>query len=120
MDIGIPIFLTETKKVKVETTDGNGDKIEDEELPHHFLHSLPPRFETIATIIVREGLKNVTPTQVLGDIMANDAYRVEKEGATKEAKKEKKEEKKSVDGKYVIKIPSQNTVNRPQNQEIHT
>ena len=37
-----------------------GDKIEDEEFSHHFLHSLPSRFETIATIIVREGLKHVT------------------------------------------------------------
>ena len=46
-----------------------GHKVDDEDFSHWFLRRLPPRFDTLVTIIVRANLKGVTPTQVLGDVV---------------------------------------------------
>jgi hypothetical protein len=45
--------------------------------------SLAPRFETLRLIIIRGGLKDVIPNQVLGDVMTQETYHVEREGLTK-------------------------------------
>ena len=44
-------------------------KVDDEDFSYWFLRCLPPRFDTLVTIIVRANLKGVTPTQVLGDVV---------------------------------------------------
>ena len=44
------------------------EKINDDDVSHRFLMCLPPRFETLRLIIIR-GLKQLTPNQVLGDVM---------------------------------------------------
>jgi hypothetical protein len=44
---------------------------------------LPPRFETLRLIIIRGGLKDITPNQVSGDVMTQETYHVEREGLTK-------------------------------------
>ena len=62
------------------------------------MRCLPSKFGTLATIIVRSGLDNMTPNQVLGNIMTDDTYRYEDE---KEEKKEKKGEKKDEKKKSV-------------------
>ena len=54
-----------------------GHRVDDEDFSHRFLRCLPPRFDTLVTIIVRGGLKGVTPTQVLGDVITQDTYHVE-------------------------------------------
>ena len=57
-----------------------GEKINDDDVSHRFLMWLPPRFETLRLIIIRGGLKQLTPNQVLGDVITQETYRVEKEG----------------------------------------
>ena len=66
-----------------------GNKVDDD-FSHQFLRCLPPRFDTLATIIVRGGLKGVTPTQVLGDVVTQDTCHVEMEVVDKEDEKKKK------------------------------
>jgi malate synthase len=46
-----------------------GEKINDDDVSHRFLMCLPSRFETLRLIIIRGGLKQLTPNQVLGDVM---------------------------------------------------
>jgi len=66
-----------------------GNKVDDD-FSHRFLKCLPPRFDTLVTIIVRGGLKGVTPTQVLGDVVTQDTCHVEMEVVDKEDEKKKK------------------------------
>ena len=50
-------------------------------------------------LIIRGGLKDITPNQVLDDVMTQETYHVEWEGVDKDEKKEdedKKKKKKSV------------------------
>jgi hypothetical protein len=65
-----------------------GEKINDDDVSHWFLICLPPRFETLRLIIIRGGLKQLTPNQVLGDIITQETYHVEREGVDKDEKKE--------------------------------
>ena len=51
-----------------------GYKINADDVSHWFLMSLPPRFETLRLIIIRGGLKNLTPNQELGDVMTQETY----------------------------------------------
>jgi hypothetical protein len=55
---------------------------------------LSPRFETLRLIIIRGGLKQLTPNQVLGDVMTQETYRVEGKGVNKDEKKEDEDKKK--------------------------
>jgi hypothetical protein len=55
---------------------------------------LPPRFETLRLVIIRGGLKQFTPNQVLGDVMTQETYRMEREGVDKDEKKEDEDQKK--------------------------
>ena len=45
-------------------------------------------------LIIRGGLKDITPNQVLGDVMTQETYRVEREGDDKDDKKEEEDKKK--------------------------
>ena len=56
------------------------EKIKDDYVSHRFLMCLSPRFEILRLIIVRGGLKDITPNQVLGDVMTQETYLVKKEG----------------------------------------
>jgi hypothetical protein len=67
------------------------EKVEDKDFSHKFLTCLPARFGMLVTLLVRTGLDTMTPNQILGDIMTDDAYRDDDE---KKEKKEKKDEKK--------------------------
>jgi hypothetical protein len=74
-----------------------GEKINDDDVSHRFLMCLPPRFETLKLIIIRGGLKQLTPNQVLGDVMTQETYHVERERVDKDEKEdEDKKKKKSV------------------------
>jgi hypothetical protein len=68
-----------------------GEKVEDKDFSHKFLRCLPARFDMLVTLLVRTSLNAMTPNQILGDIMIDDAYRDDDE---KKEKKEKKDEKK--------------------------
>ena len=45
---------------------GLGFEVPDVDFYHKFLRSLPERYDTIVTLILRSDLKTSTPTQVLG------------------------------------------------------
>ena len=73
------------------------EKINDDDVSHRFLMCLPLRFEILRMLIIRGGLKQLTPNQVLGDIMTQETYRVEREGVDKDKnKKDEDNKKKSV------------------------
>ena len=55
---------------------------------------LPLRFETLRLIIIRGGLKQLTANQVLGDVMTQETYHVERERVDKDDKKEGEDKKK--------------------------
>jgi hypothetical protein len=71
-----------------------GEKINDDDVSHRFLMCLPSRFETLRLIIIRGGLKQLTSNQVLGDVMTQETYRVERKGVDKDEKKEDEDKKK--------------------------
>ena len=72
-----------------------GEKINDDDVFYRFLMCLPPRFEMLRLLIIRGGLKDITPNQVLGDVMTQETYRVEREGVDQEEKMDE-DKKKSV------------------------
>jgi len=72
------------------------EKINVDDVSHQFLMCLPPRFETLRLIIIRGGLKDITPNQVLGDVMTQESYHVEREGVDQDEKKDEDKKKKSV------------------------
>jgi hypothetical protein len=70
-----------------------GEKVEDKDFSHKFLRCLPIRFDMLVSLLVRIGLDTMTPNQILGDMMTDDAYRDDDEKIEKN--KEKKDEKKT-------------------------
>ena len=67
-----------------------------DDVSHRFLMCLPPRFETLRLIIIRGGLKDITPNQVLGDVMTQETYRVEREGLTRMRRRKMKTRRRRV------------------------
>jgi hypothetical protein len=67
-----------------------GEKVKDKDFSHKFLMCLSKRFKTLRTIIFRGGLKDVSPNEVLGDVMTEDQYNSEGEAIVKEEDKKKK------------------------------
>ena len=63
--------------------------MKDEDFSHKFLMCLPKRFKTLRTIIFRGGLKDVTPNEVLGDVMTEDKYNSDGKELVKEEDKKK-------------------------------
>ena len=57
-----------------------GETMNDDDVSHRFLMCLPPRFEMLRLLIIRGGLKDITPNQVLGNVMTQETYRVGREG----------------------------------------
>ena len=64
-----------------------GHKVYDEDFSHKFLRCLPSRFDTLVTIIVRGGFDNLTPTQVLLEVVTQDTFHQEKVENEMETKK---------------------------------
>ena len=56
------------------------EKINDDDVSHWFLMCLPSRFKILRLIIIRGGLKQLTPNQVLGDVMTQRDIPCGKEG----------------------------------------
>jgi hypothetical protein len=71
-----------------------GEKINNDDVSHWFLMCLPPRFKTLRLIIIRGELKDITPNQVLGDVITQETYRVQREEVDKKDKKEDEDKKK--------------------------
>jgi hypothetical protein len=64
--------------------------VKDEEFSHKFLMCLPKKFKTLRTIIFRGGLTDVSPNEVLGDIMIDAQYN---DSENKDEEKKDKKEK---------------------------
>jgi hypothetical protein len=64
--------------------------VKDEDFSHKFLMCLPKRFKILRTIIFRGGLKDVTPNEVLDDVMTDDQYNSDGDEIVKEEDKKKK------------------------------
>ena len=67
-----------------------GEKVKNEDFSHKLLICLPNRFEILRTIIFRGGLKDVTPNEMLGDVMIEDQYNSDGEELVKEEDMKKK------------------------------
>jgi hypothetical protein len=83
-------------KVVVNDLKAFCEKINDDDVFHQLLMCLPLRFETLRLIIIRGGLKQLTPNQVLGDVMTQETYRMEREGFNQDEKKDEDKKKKSI------------------------
>jgi hypothetical protein len=73
-----------------------GEKINDDDVSHWFLMCLPPRLEMLRLLIIRGGLKELTPNQVLGDVMTQEIYRVKREGVGKVRRRKMKTRRRRV------------------------
>ena len=51
---------------------GLGFEVPDADFNHKFLRSLPERYDTIVTLLVRSNVKTTTPTQILGEVLTHD------------------------------------------------
>jgi len=69
---------------------GLGFDVPDEDFSHKFLRSLPNRYDTIVTLLVRSNLKTITPTEVLGEVLTHDIFKRSQEEAHGEVVEEKK------------------------------
>jgi hypothetical protein len=65
------------------------EKVKDEDFSYKFLMCLSKRFKTLRTIIFRGGLKDVSPNEVLGDVMIEDQYNDDDDGVVMEKDKKK-------------------------------
>jgi hypothetical protein len=70
------------------------DDDDDDDVSHQFLMCLPPRFKTLRLIIIRRELKQLTPNQVLSDVMTQETCRVERERVDRDEKKKDEDKKK--------------------------
>jgi hypothetical protein len=49
------------------------------DISHKFLRALPPKYETIVTLLVRSNLKTITPSKVLGEVLTHDIFKQSQE-----------------------------------------
>ena len=64
--------------------------VKDEDFSQKFLRSLPSRYDTIVTLLVRGDLTKTTPTEVLGEVLTHDIFKKSQEEAHGEVVEEKK------------------------------
>ena len=70
---------------------GLGFNVPDVDFTHKFLRSLPEKYETIVTMLVRSDLSTTSPTEVLGEILTQDIFKKSQADALSLAKKVKNE-----------------------------
>jgi hypothetical protein len=70
---------------------GLGFDVSDVDFTHKFLRSLPEKYETIVTMLVRSDLSTTSPTEVLGEILTQDILKKSQADVISLAKKVKNE-----------------------------
>jgi hypothetical protein len=45
------------------------------DISHKFHRALPPKYDTIVTLLVKSNLKTITPLEVLGEVLTHDIFR---------------------------------------------
>jgi hypothetical protein len=68
-----------------------GFNVPDVDFTHKFLRSLPEKYDTIVTMLVRSDLTTTSPTEVLGEILTQDIFKNSQVEAMSLAKKVKGE-----------------------------
>jgi hypothetical protein len=56
-----------------------GFDVPDVDISHKFLRALPPKYETIVTLLVRSNLKTTTPSEVFGEVLTHDIFKQSQE-----------------------------------------
>jgi hypothetical protein len=79
-----------------------GEKVKDNQFSMKFLRSLPKRFDTLITMLVRTTLKDSTPQQVFQEVMTDDSYREDDEKEELVKKKKNESEKKDDEKKKSV------------------
>jgi hypothetical protein len=51
----------------------------DVDISHKVLRALPPKYETIVTLLVRSNLKTTTPSEVLGEVLTHVIFKQSQE-----------------------------------------
>jgi hypothetical protein len=75
----------------VKELKGLGFNVPNLDFTHKFLRSLPEKYDTIVTILVRSDLTTTSPTEVLGEILTQDIFKKSQAKAMSLAKKVKGE-----------------------------
>jgi hypothetical protein len=75
----------------VKELKGLGFDVPDVDFTHKFLRTLPKKYETIVTMLVRSDLSTTSPTEVLGEILTQDIFKKSQADAISLAKKVKNE-----------------------------
>jgi uncharacterized membrane protein YkoI len=70
---------------------GLGFNVQDVDFTHKFLRSLPKKYDTIVTMLVRSDLTTTSPIEVLGEILTQDIFKKSQAEAMSLAKKVKGE-----------------------------
>jgi hypothetical protein len=60
------------------------------DISHKFLRALPPKYETIVTLLVRSNLKTITLLEVLGEVLTHDIFKQSQEELHDNLHKDKK------------------------------
>jgi hypothetical protein len=60
------------------------------DISHKFLRALPPKHETIVTLLVRSNLKTISPSEALGDVLTHDIFKQSQEELHANLHKDKK------------------------------
>ena len=79
-----------------------GEEVKDSQFSMKFLRSLPKRFDTLITVLVKTTLSESTPQQVFQEVMTDDAYREDDEKDELIKKKKKDGEKKDDEKKKSV------------------
>jgi hypothetical protein len=56
-----------------------GFDVPEVDISHKFLRALPPKYETIVTLLVRSNLKTITPSEVLDEVLTHDIFKQSQE-----------------------------------------
>jgi hypothetical protein len=98
---------------------GLGFNISDVDFTHKFLRTLPEKYDTIMTILVRSDLTTSSPTEVLGEILTQDIFKRSQAKAMSLAKKVKGESiaPKAKASKAIEKEESEDEGNGSENDE---
>ena len=83
-----------------------------------FLRCLSKRFDMLITVLIRTNLKDLTPNQVLAEVMTDDAYREDHEKKELVKKNNKKKEDKDDDKKKSVAFKATSSCKGKQKQEL--
>jgi hypothetical protein len=56
-----------------------GFDVPEVDISHNFHRALPPKYETILTLLVRSNLKTISPSEVLGEVLTHDIFKQSQE-----------------------------------------